>query len=90
MDTAALEFKPNYSLYYGFSNKQEIRELNRDSILEIPNDWGISKHGKMTIGSNDQKIFFVEKRQKNEKLKPELICWQSAMSKSLEILNLFP
>ncbi len=58
LDTAALEFKPDYSLYYGFSNQPGIRELKRDSILQLPNDWGISKYGKMTIGSNDQKIFF--------------------------------
>lgn len=58
LDTAALEFEPNYSLYYGFSDKIGLSKLTRDSILQIPNGWGISKYGQLTIGSNDQKIFF--------------------------------
>ena len=58
LDTAAMEFEPNYSLYYGWSSKDGISELTRDSILQLPEGWGISKNGKLNIGANDQKIFF--------------------------------
>lgn len=58
LDTAAREFEPNYALFYGFSNGNAVRQLSTDSISQLPDDWGISKFGKLTIGSNDQKIFF--------------------------------
>jgi len=82
LDTAGLEFKPDYSLYYGYSNKPGLMELKKDSILQLPNDWGISKHGKMTIGSNDQKIFFgtspipiVEDPDDENKVSVEVWTW---------------
>jgi dipeptidyl aminopeptidase/acylaminoacyl peptidase len=58
LDTAAQEFTPNYALHYGFTNQNQVTELRGDSILQLPRDWGISKYGQLTVGANDQKIFF--------------------------------